>query len=370
MLGNNKFSIYHSQSARILLHILYWIVFYLFILFVSRLSFNLSLLDPINVLFSCGELLIIIMIHYFLIYFTLPYVRKRRWLVVFTNVVLVYLISVIGAAVIFKMLKESYPESAIISSYHERYGIHHFAKLFSFNSALWVLINIIWYTIPGMFIKIIKDTYENLQEKLAIIEEKNAIELNFLRAQIQPHFLFNSLNNIYGLVIDNELACQAVLQLSDLLRFSIHDGKKNNITLKEEIVFLINYIHLEKIRHKEERVQIDYNFEKIETKELPIKPLILVNFIENAFKHGINASIKKMWVDIEMKEDNGILTFRIANNKAQINAASTVPETKGNGIGLSNVLRRLELEYHECYSLDVKETEDIYEVVLVIKLHQ
>jgi sensor histidine kinase YesM len=370
MPGNNKFSIYPSQSAKIQLHIFYWIVFYFFILFVSRLSFNLSLFDLINVLFSCGELLIIILIHYFLSYFTFPYVRKKKWHIVLINLLLVYLISIMGATVIFKALKELYPKSEIMSIDYKRYGVNHFSKLFSFNAALWVLINIIWYTIPGMFIKIIKDTYENLQEKLAIIKEKNAIELNFLRAQIQPHFLFNSLNNIYGLVIDNEPASQAVLQLSNLLRFSIHDGKKGNITLKEEIVFLTNYILLEKIRHKENRVQINYDFEKIENVEHPIKPLILVNFIENAFKHGINASIKKMWVNIAVTEEGGFLTFRIANNKPKITSSNPIISNKSSGIGLSNVRRRLELEYYECYSLDVKETDDLFEVVLVIKLHQ
>lgn len=369
MSGNNKFSIYHSQSTRISLHILYWIVFYFFMLFVSRLSFNMRLFDPINVLFSCGELLIIITIHYFISYFTFSYVREKKWRNVFINLLLVYLISVMGATVIFKVLKELHPESEVISTYYRHYAVDDYTKLFSFNSALWVLINIVWYTIPGMLIKIIKDTYESLQEKLAIIKEKNAIELNFLRAQIQPHFLFNSLNNIYGLVIDNEIACQAVLQLSDLLRFSIHDGKKDIIKLQEEIVFLSNYIQLEKIRHKEERVQINYDFDKIENKDLPIKPLILVNFIENAFKHGVNASIYKMWVNIDMVEESGLLTFRIANNKPPIAVASPVIDTKSNGIGLSNVQRRLELEYRECYSLHVKETEEIFEVVLVIKLH-
>jgi sensor histidine kinase YesM len=327
------------------------------------------LFDPINIFFSCGQLLVIIAIHYFLSYSTFPNVRQKKWRFVLVNLLFVYLVSILGASVIFGFLKELYPKSEMILSYNQRYEINHVTNLFSSNSALWFLINVVWYTIPGMFTKIIKDTYENLQEKLAIINEKNDIELNFLRAQIQPHFLFNSLNNIYGLVIDNEVACQAVLQLSDLLRFSIHDGKKGDSTLKEEIVFLTNYILLEKIRHKEDRVQITYNFEKIENTLYPIKPLILVNFIENAFKHGINASIKKMWVYIEMVEERGLLTFRVMNNKPQISAASPGTEINS-GIGLSNVQRRLELEYPKAHSLEVKETEDVFEVILVIKLHQ
>lgn len=268
-----------------------------------------------------------------------------------------------------KVLKDMYPENSVISGMYLRYGVDHFSKIVALNSIIWVLTFTIWYTIPGVTIKVIKDSYENIQEKLAIIKEKNAIELNFLRAQIQPHFLFNALNSIYGLVIENEAASQAVLQLSNLLRFTIHDSTKSDITLQEEIVFLTNYILLEKIRQKESRVQINYDFEKIGNRERFIKPLIIVNFIENAFKHGINASIKKMWVNMTMVEADGILTFQIANNKPETTSASLAGDNKRHGIGLSNVQRRLELEYQDCYSLHVKETEDIFEVILVIKLH-
>ncbi len=369
MLSSNKFSIYHSQSIKIITHIFYWIACYFFMLFVNGLSFKTNLFNTINVLFSFGDIFIIFLIHYFLTIFTIPHVRKRKWGIVFINLLLVYLTLIMGATIILMALKALHPESSIIALEYQHFGVNSFTKIFSYNSALWVLINTIWYIVPGVGIKIIKDFYENLQEKSAIIKEKNTMEINFLRAQIQPHFLFNSLNNIYGLVIDNEPASEAVLQLSNLLRFTVHDSKKDNVTLKEEIVFLTNYILLEKIRHNESQAQINYDFEKIENGERLITPLILVNFIENAFKHGINASIKKMWVNIEMVEERGLLTFRIVNNKPSLTAESRITNSKSSGIGLSNVRRRLELEYQGYYSLDIKETEDIYEVVLVIKLH-
>lgn len=369
MPGSNKFSIYPNQSAKILLNIFYWVVLYFFMLLINGVSFKAGTFSSINVLFSCMIMFTIILIHYFLSYFTFVYIRKRKWGIVLITFLVVYLFSIIGRTVFIKVLKELYPESDVISSMYQRFKGDNFSKIVSFNSILWVLTFTIWYTIPGITIKIIIDSYESLQEKSAIIKEKNTMELNFLRTQIQPHFLFNALNSIYGLVIDNEAASQAVLQLSNLLRFSVHGSKKNDITLQEEIVFLTNYILLEKIRQKESRVQINYNFEKIENKEIFIKPLILINFIENAFKHGINASIKKMWVNIIMAEEGGLLTFQIANNKPEINATSSMVDIKRAGIGLSNVQRRLELEYQDCYSLDVKETEDIFEVVLVIKLH-
>ncbi len=370
MLGNYAFSIYPGRSIKIITHLFYWIAFYFFMLFVNGQSFRTSLFNIVNVLFSCGDLLIVLLIHYFLTTFTIPYIRQRKWGMVFINLLLVYLTLIMGSTLVLMALKDLHPESNVIAIQYQHFGVTNFTKIFSFNSVLWVLINAIWYIMPGLCIKIVIDFYENLQEKSAIIKEKNMMEINFLRAQIQPHFLFNSLNNIYGLVIENEPASQAVLQLSNLLRFTVHDSKKDSITLKEEIVFLTDYILLEKIRHKKSQAQISYDFEKIENGEQLITPLILVNFIENAFKHGINASINKMWVKIEMVEERGLFTFRIVNNKPALSARNPITNSEDNGIGLLNVLRRLELEYHENYSLDIKETEDIYEVILVIKLHQ
>jgi LytS/YehU family sensor histidine kinase len=216
-------------------------------------------------------------------------------------------------------------------------------------------------------IKIVKDFYESSREKLAIVQEKKSMEISFLRAQIHPHFLFNTLNSIYGLIIQNEEASKVVIQLSNLLRFSLYDSAKEHITLKEEIEFLSNYLLLEKMRYKESRVQIEYDFGQIGNTEKVIKPLILISFIENAFKHGINATIKNAWIKLSMTEKEGLLTFHSANNKP-VAAAGKKSNEPGTGLGLKNVRRRLELEYQTRYSLDIKETDDVYEVTLILAL--
>jgi LytS/YehU family sensor histidine kinase len=225
----------------------------------------------------------------------------------------------------------------------------------------------IWFNIPGIILKILKDYHESTLEKLAIAQEKNTMEINFLRAQIQPHFLFNSLNTVYGLVIENEKASKVVIQLANLLRFSLYGSTKEHITLKEEIEFLTNYLQLEKLRHKESRVQIDYDFEQVQNGEKIIKPLILINFIENAFKHSINASIQNTWIKLSITEKEGMLTFHAVNNKPVASVAKKEPATVG-GLGLKNVRRRLELEYHERHMLNIKETDNQYEVALVLML--
>ncbi|BAV04878.1 two-component system sensor protein, no kinase domain [Filimonas lacunae] len=260
-----------------------------------------------------------------------------------------------------------YPQNTFVLRLYQQFAMQSLARPFHSELIIWICSFIIWFNPLGVIIKIAKDFHESSVEKLAIAQEKKSMEISFLRAQIQPHFLFNSLNSIYGLVIDNEEASKVVIQLSNLLRFSLYDSAKEHITLQEEIAFLSNYLLLEKMRYKESRVQIEYDFEEIESKEKIIKPLILISFIENAFKHGINASINNAWIRLALKEKDGILTFHAANNKP-VAALGKKNTESGGGVGLKNVRRRLELEYQMRYSLDIKETDDVYEVALVLKL--
>jgi LytS/YehU family sensor histidine kinase len=232
---------------------------------------------------------------------------------------------------------------------------------------VWFLSFLIYFNSFGVIIKIVKDFHESSLEKFAIAREKNSMEISFLRAQLHPHFLFNTLNSIYGLIIQNEEASKVLIQLSNLLRFSLYDSAKEHITLKEEIDFLSNYLLLEKMRYKESRVQIAYDFAQIESKERVIKPLILINFIENAFKHGVNATINNAWIKLCITEKDGLLTFHAANNKPVAATGKKNNESTG-GLGLKNVRRRLELEYQTRHTLNIKETDDVYAVALTLYL--
>jgi len=364
---NNEFSIYPSQSVKNALHVLYWMLMFFFITFITSYSFKANVFNEVNVLFSSSVLLNTMLIHYFVCYFSFQHIRKKRRALILLDILGVYILAVLITTCSLTFLKYFRPENAVIGKLHQRYAVNSFEKVFSGELLIWIFSFIIWFNTLGIIIKIVKDFHESSLEKLAIANEKNSMEINFLRAQIQPHFLFNSLNSIYGLVLDNEEASKVIIQLSNLLRFSLYDTEKGSITLREEIDFLVNYLLLEKMRHKESRVQIEYDFNQIENNEKTIKPLILINFIENAFKHGINASINNTWVKLAVTEKEGLLTFRASNNKPAVTTGKKSNE-KSSGLGLKNVRRRLELEYHTRYNLDIKETEDVYEVALVIKL--
>ncbi|WP_243409543.1 sensor histidine kinase [Pontibacter virosus] len=210
-----------------------------------------------------------------------------------------------------------------------------------------------------------KRNYEANKRNSMLQKEKTEMELNFLRAQIHPHFLFNTLNNIYGMVMENERAGQVVLKLSDLLRFSLYESSGKRIPVGREVEFLTDYINLEQIRHHNTRVAISYDFEHIENKETPIVPLLLISFVENAFKHGVNATIGKAWVHISLKHESDTILFEVENSKP----ATKKERSATAGIGIENTKRRLALLYPDKHQLNIIETADSYKVSLTLHTH-
>ncbi|MFT3823317.1 MAG: sensor histidine kinase [Chitinophagaceae bacterium] len=366
---SNEFSIYRTRKGRVLIHILYWLGLSFFVQFVNTFSFNLSPFSKECILFTLGVTIAVIVVHYFICHFMFRHIRKKKWLLVAFDLVMVYVLYFLILKLVLIVVMRLYPNHAGFVMLDNNLSVSNLWNISNRRRSLviGILSFIVWYNGPGLILKIAKDYHESTQEKLAIARERNSMEINFLRAQIQPHFLFNSLNSIYGLVIENEKASKVVIQLADLLRFSLYDSTREHITLKEEVGFLTNYLQLEKIRHKESRVQIEYDFSRIGNLEKTIKPLMLVNFVENAFKHGINASIHNAWIKLSITEKDGLLTFHSVNNKPVAAINKKTNESAG-GLGLKNVQRRLELEYPARYKLDVHETTDAYEVVLILHL--
>ncbi|WNB18528.1 sensor histidine kinase [Marivirga arenosa] len=208
------------------------------------------------------------------------------------------------------------------------------------------------------------DTYRSSLKKNMELQKLNSnLELDMLKSQIEPHFLFNTLNNIYRLVIDNEKAANTVLKLSDLLRFTLYESNNKVIPISDEIQFLEDYIELEKIRHHD-NVSISYDFSEVQNDNYKIAPLLFVNFIENAFKHGVHHTIENTFVLIILKQCNENLVFTISNK-----IPSTKRKTsKAGGIGLENVCRRLELLYPHKHELIVEKEKDIFTVNLKIQM--
>jgi len=224
------------------------------------------------------------------------------------------------------------------------------------NISLWVLI----ITVGKMIIDRIQ-TQQQL-ELLGKIRVKN--ELDYLKAQINPHALFNSLNTIYGHIDkSNRVARNILLQFSELLRYQLYECSAEKVSMEKEIGYIENYVAFQRLR-KDEKLIVNFNIEDVEM-ELQIAPLLLVVLIENAFKFVSNLSDKENKISIKIFTKKKVLYSSFSNTKE---TRQNVMDTNSNGIGLANLKRRLELLYAGKYELTTNMENDSYETSLIIDL--
>jgi two-component sensor histidine kinase len=199
------------------------------------------------------------------------------------------------------------------------------------------------------------------QKKLLRLEKENLEQqLEYLKYQINPHFFMNTLNNIHALVdIDAEKAKSTILELSKMMRFILYEGDKQGVPLTREFDFIRNYITLMELRYTD-KVQIRVNLPQQAPDRL-IPPLMLITFIENAFKHGISYQ-HPSFIDIMVDIQDDRLHFTSSNSKAE------KPNQEKGGVGLTNVRKRLKLLYDNNYTLHIQDNSDTYQVQLTIPL--
>ena len=188
--------------------------------------------------------------------------------------------------------------------------------------------------------------------------EKSKAELALLKSQVNPHFFFNTLNNLYSLAVNkSEKTAEVVLKLSEMMRHTIYEGQKDRVKLDDEIEYLKRYIELHQIRYQKE---VDIIFNAPEQNTLEVAPLLFIILLENAFKHGIDSQINDAFVNVDLTIDKTKLLFIIKNN---FDAGSS---EKSEGIGLKNLRQRLELQYQGRYLLEEKTEDNIYTATLEI----
>lgn len=191
--------------------------------------------------------------------------------------------------------------------------------------------------------------------------EKLNAEIKFLKAQVNPHFLFNTLNNLYYLsTIKSDTAPLVISKLSEAMRYMIYDSNHEQIELAKEIEYMRNYISLERLRLRE---GVPLEFEVTGRTDILISPLILITFLENAFKHGVSNGNGACWIKARLDVDETRLVYSIANSKVK----SVSGPADGEGIGLKNVRRRLDLFYPGKHQLDIDDREASWAVTLTIE---
>lgn len=213
----------------------------------------------------------------------------------------------------------------------------------------------------GAGVRLIRDYLQSQRRIGEIAKEKAETELKFLKSQINPHFLFNSLNSIYFLIDkENTAARTTLIQFSDLLRYQLYDCNSETIAIEKEVAYMKDYIRLQQIR-RDHHYQVNVSIEN-EVKGFSIVPLLLIPFVENAFKHISHYTQEKNFVDVKLMRSNGTFTFSVENSKED-NDRTT--ELKG-GIGLKNVQRRLELLYADKFKLAIDNREKTFKIELLL----
>ncbi|WP_128548678.1 sensor histidine kinase [Larkinella soli] len=222
--------------------------------------------------------------------------------------------------------------------------------------------NLHFVALPLCF-KLAKDGLRNNEVARRLKQENLRLELNLLRSQISPHFLFNTLNNIYARVIGlDDRAARMLVRLSDMMRYALYETGTDLIRLDRELQFMKDYIQLERIRHRKP-VRIGLSVEG-EVQEYSVPPFLLVMFVENAFKHGLNRTGRPAWVDIQVQAEANLLRFSVRNSRSD--SVPTAPAV--GGLGLENVRKRLKFLYPDRHRLVIEPSEQEYSVQLTLWL--
>ncbi len=215
--------------------------------------------------------------------------------------------------------------------------------------------------------KIMTDWIAENRKKQEVVNETMQSELRFLKSQINPHFLFNTLNSLYALTLKkSDKAPDIVIKLSEMMRYMLYECNEPEVPLRKEINYLQNYLDLERLRQRE-GIDITLIVEG-SVVDQQIAPLLLIPFLENSFKHGINAAIRGGFVHAHLQVETRAVRFTLENTKGNVLPRSPDSARPSGGIGLVNVRRRLELLYPDRHSLDITETPSTYSVHLDLQL--
>ncbi|MEM9886215.1 MAG: histidine kinase [Bacteroidota bacterium] len=214
-------------------------------------------------------------------------------------------------------------------------------------------------------VKIVIDWARHIRERQELQTRTMQSELRFLKSQINPHFLFNTLNNLYALTLKkDDKAPEIVIKLSEMMRYMLYECNEKRVPLQKEINYIRNYLDLESLRQgKNVSIHFEVNGR---VSDQQIAPLMFIPFLENSFKHGLNHHITKGYVHITLNVDEKEINFNIENSKA--NRVNTPTRGKSGGIGLVNVRRRLDLLYPEQYDLSTEDAPNSYAANLLLTL--
>lgn len=344
-----------APGNRIWTHVLFWIVN---VLFFSLLYGNIREDYMKGLTQSLVTLPVSILATYFTIYLLIPlFLDKQRY----TQFTLLFILTAILFGYMDRLLVHWIWVPVYIPDYpYDKYPLSHLGK------AIQQATNIYTVVLAAAAIKLVKRNYENERLAQELSQERLDAELKFLKSQIHPHFLFNTLNTLYALTLQSSSqSSEVVLRLSNLLDYMLYECNVPLIALRKEIQQIQNMIELEKLRYGN-RLDVTLT-QSGDLNGWTVPPLLMLPFIENAFKHGVSQGTEDIFINIDISIRETILTLRVENSKSDEYLNQREADyTKG--IGLRNVRRRLDLLYNGAYDLQVFNEEDTFMIVLKVPL--
>lgn len=333
-----------NKRQRITLHIIFWLFFYFkgdLLSIIGDKNYEFSW-ERFNNIFAWSSIFLTIGITYLILYILNRYFSTKQYL----KLALAF-VTVCGIYISFRYLLEEVVMWNLFGYHNYSEESRRFLYYITDN-----IYNVISYSFNAFFLKMIEDFFANEKEKNALLTEKLNAENAFLKNQLNPHFLFNTLNNIYSLALNQSLKTpEAVMKLSELMRYMLYESNLEKVNLETELTYLNNFIELQKMRYSG---QTYIDFEVIgDVSSQRIAPLMLIPFVENAFKHGSVQDVNHP-LSIQLLVNQNNLSFMVKNQLANQN------KDKYGGIGLENIKKRLNLIYPKSYHLEIQNDADSY----------
>ncbi|MFZ4425574.1 MAG: sensor histidine kinase [Saprospiraceae bacterium] len=339
---------YSLLSSPMIRHATFWAVIFILLILLEGTRYG-ALFALTNEFINTFFYVTII---YFNLYYLIPnYLNKKQFLT--------YLILLVLASAIITPIK--------ILVFYLKFSGKPELQLGLLENQFGYFLTIFLAASLGTVVKISNDWVQQLKERQDLERQTMQSELRFLRSQINPHFLFNTLNSLYALTLKkSDLAPEIVLKLSEMMRYMLYECNEKRVLLSKEISYLQNYIDLERLRQGNQ-VKIDFEASG-DIGEQTIAPLLFIPFMENSFKHGIMNNLEKdSFVHIRIAVNGRALHFFIENSKPRQRPIRD-PNRPSGGIGLSNIHRRLNLLYPKHYDLRINDTPNTYAVFLDLEL--
>lgn len=355
---NTLTNLYRRTDTLLLRHVVFWVVIFLFHLITTNRAFygnSTHLVGEISVM-----TLLQIGVAYTTLYGLIPHFLNKKRPFVFVVLLMMLLIL---ASIGYQAAKYYYFEPAFPQSYETRF------EAFGYQSMFERITDISLTASKGIFffsptvLLLLFQFYRDQQRLSEINEQKKTAELTALKHQLNPHFLFNTLNNVYALAVKKSDSTPEVIgKLSDILDYILYRCNEDYVPLAKEVELIENYLTLEKIRYGK---RVAVSFTPLLEYDVKIAPLLLLTFVENAFKHGVSQEIDQATIDIDLHAQENGIAFCIKNS-----IPSNAPQ---NGeakpaIGLKNVRKQLELLYPNAHRLRLDEATDAYTVALDLKM--